>query len=161
MILYSYQNVTDYYTKHCRCDDKKYQDTHKEQIKVYDVQYREVNKDKIKEIEKEYIEANTEKIYAKRSERITCECGCTSRRDNADKISQHKKSLCHQNFIEEKKKLKLNLADEELNAFFRTSYQFQNCPKGILITSYINFSRIWYSPSSTQLPFILSYTILK
>ena len=27
----------------CRCDDNKYKDTHKEQIKVYDNQYRELN----------------------------------------------------------------------------------------------------------------------
>ena len=34
----------------CGCDDKKYKDTHKEQIKVYDIyiQYREVNQDKLK-----------------------------------------------------------------------------------------------------------------
>ena len=66
-------------------------------------------------------------------DRITCECGCTSRRD---KISQHKKSSCHQKFIKEKKKLKCNLTDVELDIHFRTNYTFQNYPKGILITSY-------------------------
>jgi hypothetical protein len=82
---------------------------------------------------KTYIEANKDKINAKRSERITCECGCTSRRD---KISQHKKSSCHQKLMEEINKLKRNLSDEELDVFFRTNYTFQNYPKGILITSY-------------------------
>ena len=97
-------------------------------------EHREVNEDNIKEIVKEYIEANKDKINAKRSERITCECGCcTSRRD---KISQHKKSSCHQKLMEEKNKLKRNLTDEELDVFFRTNYPFQMYPKGILITSY-------------------------
>ena len=90
------------------------------------VYYRELNKDMLEEKAKEYIAANKDKINAKRSERITCECGCISRRD---KISQQK-------LIEEKSKLKRNLTDEELDIFFRTDYTFQNYPKGILITSY-------------------------
>ncbi len=82
----------------CRWTDKKYRDKHKDQIKEYreaneehtkeyGIYYRELNKDILKEKAKEYIEANKDKINAKRIERITCECGCTSRRD---KISQHK-----------------------------------------------------------------------
>jgi len=84
---------------------------------------RELNKDMLKEKAKVYVETNKDKINAKRSERITCECGCTSRRD---KISQHKKSSCHQKLMEEKNKLKRNLTDEELDVFFRTNYPFQN-----------------------------------
>ena len=42
----------------CRSDDKKYKDTHKEQIKVYDNQYRELNKEMLKEKEKQYFENN-------------------------------------------------------------------------------------------------------
>ena len=129
----------------CRCTDKKYRDKHKEQIKEYRDQYyldnqdkikeyREVNKDKIKEKAKEYFEKNKDKIYAKNKlDRITCECGCTSRKD---KLSQHKKSSCHQKLLEEKNKLNRNLTDEELDVFFRTNYTFKNYPKGILITSY-------------------------
>jgi hypothetical protein len=118
----------------CRSDDKKYKDTHKEQRKEYDIYYRELSKDILKEKAKEYFEKNKDKIYAKNKlDRITCECGCTSRRD---KISQHKKSSCHQKLMEEKNKLKRNLTDEELDAFFRTNYPFQMYPKGILITSY-------------------------
>jgi hypothetical protein len=128
----------------CKCTDKKYRDKHKEQIKAYRDQYyldnqdkikeyREVNKDKIKERVKEYREVNKGKINDKNSERITCECGCTSRRDN---ISQHKKSSCHQKLMEQKNKLKRDLTDEGLDVFFRTTYPFQNYPKGILITSY-------------------------
>ena len=114
----------------CRSDDKKYKDTHKEQIK----EYRELNKDILKEKAKEYREVNKDKISTKlKLDRITCECGCTSRRD---KISQHKKSSCHQKLMEEKNKLKRNLTDEELDVFFRTNYPFQMYPKGILITSY-------------------------
>ena len=114
----------------CRCTDDKYRDKHKEQIKVYRDQYYLDNQDKIKE----YREANKDKVDVKRSERITCECGCTSRRD---KISQHKKSSCHQKLMEEKNKLKRNLTDEELDVFFRTNYPGQMYPQGILITSYL------------------------
>ena len=88
----------------------------------------------LKEKAKEYFENNKDQIYAKNKlDRITCECGCTSRRD---KISQHKKSSCHQKLMEEKNKLKRNLTDEELDVFFRTNYRFQMYPKDILITSY-------------------------
>ena len=129
----------------CRSTDKKYRDKHKEQIKEDGEQYyldnqdkikeyREVNKDKIKEKAKEYFEKNKDKIYAKNKlDRITCECGCTSRKDQ---LSQHKKSSCHQKLLEEKNKLNRNLTDEELDVFFRMNYPFQNYPKGILITSY-------------------------
>ena len=118
----------------CICSKKKYRDTHKEQIKEYELYYRELNKDILKEKAKEYFEKNKDKIYAKNKlDRITCDCGCTSRRD---KLSQHKKSSCHQKLMEEKNKLKRNLTDEELDVFFRTNYPFQMYPKGILITSY-------------------------
>jgi hypothetical protein len=50
------------------------------------------------------------RVNAKNSERMTCECGFTSRRD---KISQHKKSSCHQKLVGEKKKLQRDLTDEE------------------------------------------------
>ena len=117
-----------------RCTSNKYKDTHKEYTKEYGIYYRELNKDMLKEKAKEYFENNKDKIYAKNKlDRITCECGCTSRRD---KISQHKKSSCHQKLMEEKNKLKRNLTDEELDVFFRTNYPFQMYPKGILITSY-------------------------
>ena len=66
----------------CRSDNKKYKDTHKEQIK----EYRELNKDILKEKAKEYREVNKDRINAKNSERITCECGCTSRRDKISLI---------------------------------------------------------------------------
>ena len=57
-------------------------------------------KDILKEKAKEYREVNKDKINAKNKlDRITCECGCTSRRD---KISQHKKSSCHKKLMEEK-----------------------------------------------------------
>ena len=87
----------------CRCTDKKYRDKHKEQrkeyrevnkeyTKEYGIYYRELNKDMLKDKAKEYREVNTDKISTKlKLDRITCECGCTSRRD---KISQHKKSSC-------------------------------------------------------------------
>ena len=85
----------------CKCTDKKYRDKHKEQrkeyreankeyTKEYGIYYRELNKDMLKEKAKEYREVNKDKISTKlKLDRITCECGCTSRRD---KISQQKKS---------------------------------------------------------------------
>jgi hypothetical protein len=106
----------------CKCTDKKYRDKHKEQIKVYRDQYyvdnqdkikeyREVNIDKIREQRKQFYENNKDKLNAKKNlDRVTCECGCTSRRD---KISQHKKSSCHQKLMEGKNKLKRNLTDED------------------------------------------------
>ena len=75
----------------CKCTDKKYKDTHKEQIKEYrevnkeqrkeyDIYYRELNKEMLKEKAKEYREVNKDKISTKKKlDRITCECGCTSR----------------------------------------------------------------------------------
>jgi hypothetical protein len=48
--------------------------------------YRPDCKECRKPVLKEYIEANMDKINAKDSERTTCECDRTSRRD---KISQH------------------------------------------------------------------------
>ena len=93
----------------CRSDDKKYEDTRKEHTKEYGIYYRELNKDILKEKATEYFEKTKDKIYAKNKlDRITCECGCTSRRD---KISQHKKSSCHQKLMEGKNKLKRNLRE--------------------------------------------------
>ena len=98
----------------CKCTDKKYRDKHKKQrkeyreankehTKEYGIYYRELNKDMLKEKAKEYREVNKDKISTKlKMDRITCECGCTSRRDS---ISQHKKSSCHQKLMEEKNKL--------------------------------------------------------
>jgi len=80
---------------------------YREQRKEYDIYYRELNKDMLKEKAKEYREVNKDELSTKlKLDRITCECGCTSRRD---KISQHKKSSCHQKLMEEKNKLKRNL----------------------------------------------------
>ena len=87
----------------CRCTDNKYEDKHKEQIKEYreankehikeyGIYYRELNKDMLKARAKEHFENKKDKIYAKNEmDRITCERGCTSRKD---KTSQHKKSSC-------------------------------------------------------------------
>jgi len=131
----------------CKCTDKKYRDKHKEQrkeyreankehTKEYGIYYRELNKDMLKEKAKEYRKVNKNKISTKlKLDRITCECGCTSRRD---KLKQHQKSVCHQKLMEEKNKLQRNLTDVELDVFFRTNYAYQNyhIPKHILVTSY-------------------------
>ena len=75
-------------------------------------------KDILKEKAKEYREVNKDKINAKNSERITCECGCTLRRD---KLSQLKESSFHQKLMEQQNKLKRDLTDKDLDVFFRTN----------------------------------------
>ena len=56
--------MTDRTCDRCRCTDKKYRDTHKEQIKVYSDQYYLDNQDKIKE----YREVNQDKAKEKAKE---------------------------------------------------------------------------------------------
>ncbi len=65
---------------------KEYREANKEHTKEYSIYYRELNKDMLKEKAKEYRDVNKDKINAKNSERITCECGCTSRRDKIQKF---------------------------------------------------------------------------
>mmetsp|Transcript_38254 Transcript_38254/g.49473 ORF Transcript_38254/g.49473 Transcript_38254/m.49473 type:complete len:180 (+) Transcript_38254:100-639(+) len=63
-----------------------------EEIKEYNKQYKKnwniENKEEIKEYHKQYRIDNQETI----AERITCECGCISRRDS---IARHKKTQKH------------------------------------------------------------------
>jgi hypothetical protein len=74
-----------------------------------------MNPRKLKLKKKQKNIVNKDKTNTKISERINCECGCTSSRN---KISRHEKSVCHQNHLDEKEKLKRNLTDEELDIFF-------------------------------------------
>jgi len=74
-----------------------------------------MNPRKLKLKKKQKNIVNKDKANTKISERINCECGCTS---SINKISRHKKSLCHQKHMDEKEKLKRNLTDEELDIFF-------------------------------------------
>jgi predicted GIY-YIG superfamily endonuclease len=59
---------------------KEYNKEHYEQNKGKRLeqmkQYREQNKDKLLELNKDYYEQNKDKILEKKSQQITCECGC-------------------------------------------------------------------------------------
>ena len=83
---------------------KQYLEANKEKIKEYKKQYREGNKDKIKEKikeyreankdkMKEYREANKDKIKEYKKEKIECECGCITRKDNMYRHIKTKKHL--------------------------------------------------------------------
>jgi len=77
---------------------KEYREINKEKIKEYKKEYHENNKEKIAKLNKEYRENNKEKI----AEKVTCECGCIVRKDN---LSNHKKTIKHQNLMENKASL--------------------------------------------------------
>jgi hypothetical protein len=68
----------------CKNDDNVLFKTNKEKKLEYQKQYKEQNKEQIKE-------------YAKQP--ITCECGCTFRRDSK---LRHEKSKKHQDYIANK-----------------------------------------------------------
>jgi len=67
--------------------------------KEEELEYREKNKERTKEYDKEYQKKNKEIISQKRSEIITCECGCKSTKQN---ISTHRKTKKHLNLMEVK-----------------------------------------------------------
>ncbi len=46
--------------------------------------------------EKDYVEKNKEQIKMKSEQKLTCECGCSFRRDH---ISKHKKTQVHLKFV--------------------------------------------------------------
>ena len=71
----------------------------KNYMKDYSKEYREENKEKLSNKIKEYQKKNKEIISQKRSEIITCECGCQTSRRN---ISTHRKSKKHLNLMEVK-----------------------------------------------------------
>ena len=70
----------------------KYRQDHKEQIKEQGKQYRLEHREQKKEYLKEYYQDHKEQLKAKRSEKITCECGCIIARGD---ISKHKKTTKH------------------------------------------------------------------
>ena len=81
----------------CRRTEKKYRDKHKEQKKNTEKLIKNIQKNMVfiienlikiclKKKQKNIVEKYKDNINAKNSERITCECGCTSRRDSMMKI---------------------------------------------------------------------------
>ena len=72
----------------------------KEKLSEYNKVYRNENKEKIleykKPYQKQYQHQNKEKIEAKRSVKVTCECGCSIRKSS---ISTHRKTQKHINLM--------------------------------------------------------------
>ena len=68
----------------------------KNYMRDYSKEYRGKNKRNLKEMSREYYQINKEIISQKRSEIITCECGCQTSRRN---ISTHRKSKKHLNLM--------------------------------------------------------------
>ena len=71
---------------------KKYSETHKEQIQEYRKKYRETHKEQVQESMKKYKEKNREKEKYK----ITCECGSIVRKTD---ISTHRKTAKHKRLM--------------------------------------------------------------
>ena len=71
---------------------KEYREANKEKMKEYKKEYKEANKDRLKEYNKQYKESNKEKIKENKKEKIECECGCITSKNN---INRHKKSKKH------------------------------------------------------------------
>ena len=63
--------MTDRTCDRCRCTDKRYRDTHKEEAKEYNKNYRSVNEEKKKECDKKFYAENRERYL----EKVICDCG--------------------------------------------------------------------------------------
>lgn len=75
---------------------KEYRENNKELIKERKQNYYQDNKEQIIEKVRLYSEKNKQQIAEKSKEKITCECGCTLRKDN---LKRHIKSQQHQEYL--------------------------------------------------------------
>jgi hypothetical protein len=73
---------------------KEYYQNNKEKIKEYSQEYRENNK-----YDKKYYEKNKDKIIKRKSEKATCDCGSTFRRNDK---TRHEKTIKHQSYLSNK-----------------------------------------------------------
>ena len=78
--------------EHAKNIRKLYYENHKEETAEYQKKWREENKELKQALDKQYRENNIEKIKARKSEKITCECGKTICRDD---LARHKRTLFH------------------------------------------------------------------
>jgi Uri superfamily endonuclease len=98
---------------------QEYSEDHKEEIKEYQKEYRENNKEKKLEQAKEYYQNNKEKlleqikeyyqnnkkeILEKKTQKITCECGCITVKPH---LNRHKKTQKHINWVNNQTDLSL------------------------------------------------------
>ena len=72
--------------------DIAYRHENKEKISEYQKEYRSENKEATAEYSKQWYSENKEKLKAKRSVKVTCECGCSIRKNT---IVRHKRSQKH------------------------------------------------------------------
>jgi len=75
---------------------KKYNQDNNEAINIRKKEYRQLNKEELSIKWKEYYEKNKEEICVRKTEKITCECGRTVRKDS---ITRHRKFKVHLNNI--------------------------------------------------------------
>ena len=96
------QRKQDYYYSHqdeILQKKKEYDLAHKDVIKEKGKIYRESKKDEIAEKKRLYREKNKEKLAEKKKQKVVCECGASV---CSDKLSRHKKTLSHIDFINKK-----------------------------------------------------------
>ena len=81
---------------------KVYYEMNKEHIKEYKKQYQQLNKTVLNDISRKYHDDNNERIKLYKeawgSERMTCVCGCTVRKDY---LNRHKTMKIHINWLKE------------------------------------------------------------
>ena len=73
--------------------DYEYRQDNRERISEYKKQYHEANRDMLNEKAKQYRIDNRERLSAYYTQKITCECGCISSRQN---MRRHIKTIKHQ-----------------------------------------------------------------
>jgi hypothetical protein len=76
--------------------NKEYYRNNKEILDNKNKEYRELHKEEIKEKNRIKYQANKTKINEKGIEKITCDCGCSFRRDG---LYQHNKTTSHMNWF--------------------------------------------------------------
>ncbi len=86
-----YQENKEHILEH----QKDYRENNKDKIKEKNKIYRENNKDKLKEHKDEYRKNNKEKIEQRVSEKYTCVCGSTLRKDALPKHNKSKKHILY------------------------------------------------------------------
>ena len=91
-----YQHHYQHHKEQLKEQQKKYYQENKAQLLEQKKEYRLENKEQKKEYDKKYRQEHKEQQRAKQSEKITCECGCITRRDNMPK---HKKTTKHFNLM--------------------------------------------------------------
>jgi len=72
--------------------EKQYRETHKEQIAAREKLYRETHKEKLAVKDKQYYETNKEQIAIRQAKTVKCECGLELQQHS---MNRHLKSLSH------------------------------------------------------------------